>query len=347
MDTPIRACFIVDDMPINATYWAQAQKSAIGFTPAESGWATRWRDMAPTSRLRVADAEAFADMIEELGIRGKFTFLPCPAGLGRVDQCVRGFPDRDLARIISIVRDRIAKRMDITPEVLTHTQPYDPESGARLPHAETFWLTHLCVTGQTEKLRDYLRHAWKILHNVGLHPRGLTVGGMTDYSDVARGKSLACGHGRGVLGRALLEVEREFDHTVRTSFIYTGAPSYTKRGKRLRSPECVYKDRRGAKVFELQSIQEDPVLPVILGPSNAVRKTTDRLISPDLKRGWLVKEAESGKALVFTVHCQTLGALGTGAGVKIMRETCRRLKQRYGARLKWHTALELCKAIGA
>ncbi len=345
-DDLINACFIVDDTPVNATYWAQLQQSAAGYDTPDTGWATRWRDMAPASLLRVKDAERFADMIEEFGIRGKFTCLPCPAALGRVDQAVRGFSDDDLKRILSIIRDRIAKQMDITPEVLTHTQPYDPETGARLPHAETFWLTHLCVTGQAEKLRAYLRHAWKILSNVGIRARGLTVGGMSDFSGIAQGKSLACGDGRDVLGEALIAIEREFNPKVHASFIYTGAPSYTEEGKRKRAPETVFKAGDGAVVHELQSIVDDPIFPVILGPCDVVAKTTDALISPGLDRGLLVDEAESGRAVVFTVHCQTLVALDSGVGLDIMHEVCRRLKERYGKRLVWHTALELCSAIG-
>src|SRR6187549_1931725 len=101
MDKPLYACLLVDDPPSNATYWARIQQLAMGYVPADrGGWGTNWRNLEPAAWFRPEDARSFADVIQEFGVRGKFTLLPCPAGLGRIDQSVRGYGDANLAELL-------------------------------------------------------------------------------------------------------------------------------------------------------------------------------------------------------------------------------------------------------
>lgn len=342
MDPPVHACLIVDDTPANGSYWQRAQQNAMGFATSDTGWAENWRDMATAAWFRAEDARAFADFVEEFGVRGKFTVLPCPAGLGRIDRSVRGYPDAELKGFLSVVRERIAGRFDITPEVLTHSMAYDPETEGLLPHCETAWVTHLCASRQREKLEAYLRHGCRILPNVGLEPRGLTTGGMEDLSGIGAGKSVLHGHYREVLGEAWLAVLQEFSPAMQTTFLYTGSPPVSESSRSTRMPESVYRSPEGGTVFEIHSIVDDPAYPVLRGRVDRVESATDALVSADLERGLWIDEAEAGRALVFTVHAQTLNAMNTGAGLRIVREAVRRLRERYGSRLVWKTAMELC-----
>ena len=85
MTEPIHACFIIDDMPANATYWMRRQQEAFGYNVPDTGWGKGWRELAPAPKFRLEDATALADLVETFGLRGKCTVLPCPAGLGRID----------------------------------------------------------------------------------------------------------------------------------------------------------------------------------------------------------------------------------------------------------------------
>ncbi|HTL53399.1 MAG TPA: hypothetical protein VL860_12555 [Planctomycetota bacterium] len=355
--SPVHACLIVDDPPANATYWARLQQQAMGFEPRINGnWGANWTNLASAPLFRLGDVQAFADIIEEFGVRGKFTFLPCPAGLGRIDRSIRGYTSAALTDMIAVIRDRIMPQMNITPECLTHSMAYDPDTEALLPHAESFWLTHLCLTGQTAALHQYLRHAWQILANVGLTAHGLTVGGMTDVSGIGAGKSLLLGDGREVLGQAILAVEAEFKPAqtrssapqtpAHQSFLYTGAAPISAASRDRCCPEAIFTGPRNEQVFELHSMGEDPLLPVLHGPA-AQTATLDAMIAPDLAAGSFIQQIEAGRLLVFTVHCQTLMALNSGAGLTILREALRRLRERYGRDLHWHTAAELCAQFGA
>ncbi len=339
----IHACLIVDDFPANATYWWREQQTAFGYKVPESGYGKNWSVQRHAPFMPINLLHAFAEFVDEFDVRGKFTMLPCPAGLGRIDRGVRGLPDGELREIITIVRDQLAARFDITPEVLTHTMAYNPESGALFPHAETAWLTHLCATRREEELCAYLRHAWTILAGVGIHARGITIGGMPDASNIGKGESLLGGHHRQGLAEALMVIEREFNPDVSLSFMYTGSPPLSEESKARSVPEVIHTTANGEQVFEIHpySRGDDPLLRVFLGDGNPSTET-DKLITPDLTKGTFIDWIEAGRVLAISVHAQTLTSLNTGNGLQVLRESVRRLRERYGCRLIWHTPLEMC-----
>src|SRR5579871_3585392 len=63
-------------------------------------------------------ADRFADLIERTSMRGKFSVVPYPFGLGRVDRAVDGVSEADRLYFLDVVRERIAPFLDITPEAL-------------------------------------------------------------------------------------------------------------------------------------------------------------------------------------------------------------------------------------
>ena len=342
----IFACLIVDDVPLNATYWARKQQTAFGYKPKETGaWGENWRAQEAAQFFPLRLAHEFADFVEEFDIRGKFTFLPCPGGLGRIDRSVRGYTEGELRELVTLVRERLMPRFDITPEVLTHSMAFDPATEGLLPHVETAWLTHLSAAGKKEELCSYLRFGWNVMENVGIRARGITLGGMPDLSNIGKGESLLSGHHREGLAEALMYVEREFDPAVSTSFMYTGAPAVSEAGRTRGVPETIYTAPDGSRVFELLSSIGDRLLSVFSGTGD-VSAETDKLVSPDLERGAFIDCVEASKILSITVHGQTLNALNTGFGFQILREAVRRLKERYGRQLIWNTALELYEIIG-
>ena len=318
------------------------QQSALGYTPTETFWGHRWRELAPSAFMRVSDLQEFADFVEENDIRGKFTLLPCPAGLGRIDQHVRGISDADLSQFLKIIRSRIAPRFDITPEVLTHTFAIEPGTGAMLPHTEIAWLSSLCASGQTAMVAEYLRHAWTILQNAGLRPHGVTLGGMEDKSGIAAGKMANSGYHAEELSKALLAVEKEFAPNTVRSFVFGPFASKIERHKTKNYPQPIFDDQRGARVFRIAALGNDPAFPLLHGDGD-LSATIDSLISSDLSHGQWIEAAEQGCALVIVTHAQTLNASNTGMGLQMFRECVRRLHERYGKRLTWHTADELCQ----
>jgi hypothetical protein len=342
----IHACLIVDDFPLNATYWWREQQKAFGYKPPDTGaFGENWLAQGAAPLCPLSLVREFADFVEKFGVRGKLTLLPYPGGLGRIDREVRGYSNSELGEIVGIVRDRLAPCFDITPEVLTHSMAMDPTTEALRPHAETAWLTYLAAERQQEELQAYLRAACRVLADVGIVAHGVTMGGMTDASGIGKGESLLNGHHRGELAEAMLAVEREFDPRTSTTFVYTGAPAQSEASRTQWVPEVIYSPAPTSRVFELHSRFCDPLLPVFHGKGD-VETETARWVSPDLEHGEMVDGVEKGGALTITVHAQTLTSINTGLGFQVLREMVRRLTERYGSRLVWHTALELCEQVG-
>jgi len=65
--------------------------------------------------------EQFAEVAQRHAMRGKFTVLPYPAGLGTILEEWKGFDRQEIERWLEITRTEIAPLFDITPEILTHT----------------------------------------------------------------------------------------------------------------------------------------------------------------------------------------------------------------------------------
>jgi hypothetical protein len=330
----IPACFIVDDFPACPIYQTRAQGRALGFDVKESGYAAGWQEMDRVPLTPVSELRWFADFVDEFDIRGKFTCLPFPAGFGRLDQAVRGYAADDLRTILALVRERICPRFDITPETLSHTLACDPDTGAMFPHAETHWLSFLAREKRIEELAAYIRKGYRILANCGIEAHGVTMGGMPDLSGISNGQPLTAGFHREALAEALVLVEN------RSTFMYTGGEPRTEASRATRLPEVIYAAADGKRVHEIFS-RVDPLWFLMHGRGDA-SAAVDRCITHDLERGVLVEDAEAGRAVVITVHSFTLSSNGTLVGQRVIREIIRRLRERYGKRLRWMRPSELC-----
>ena len=342
----IPACLIIDDFPANASYWAREQRKAFGYAvPVQSsvdyGW--NWPEQAAAPFMPLSLLHQFADFVEECDVRGKFTVLPCPAGMGRIDRRTRAYADADLQELLAVVRERLVPRFDITPEVLTHTMAFDLDTEALLPHSERAWIAHLSATGRVDALQAYFHQAYTILHNVGIQAHGLTIGGLPDPSGIAQGQVID--DHRENIAKALLAVEKEFSDDVADSFLYTGAPSVIPRNATRMAPEVIYASPRGERVYELIAGIDEQLLPCYRGTGD-VAAETDKLVSPDLASGVYIDCINARGSLVIVAHAQTMMSLNTGQGFQVLRNAVRRLRERYGAQLVWQTPLELSRAVG-
>lgn len=86
---------------------------------AHKGERRRWEDIPvviPESFTR-----EWAEWCAENGVKGKFSVIPNPAGLGRIDQGLALFGNEQLESWLKMCREVITPVFDITPEMLTHT----------------------------------------------------------------------------------------------------------------------------------------------------------------------------------------------------------------------------------
>ena len=156
---------IIDDPApcINVYWWHVEERQKTGKPTAKSG--------EPIVRdVPVAFAAELAEVLRRRGIKGKFTVLPYPAGLGSIAQGLQGYPQADVERWLTIVRREIAPQIEITPEILTHAKTLDLATHKLLSENEREWSAHQTA----ETMTPYIAEAFQILKSVGLPATGVT-----------------------------------------------------------------------------------------------------------------------------------------------------------------------------
>ena len=103
MSLPI--CLLIDDpAPLINVYWWHVAGRQKDDAPVETTGEPVPRDV-PLDFMR-----EFADVAAAWNLRGKFTVLPIPAGLGKITEGWPGCDRRALAEWIAIARDRLMPR---------------------------------------------------------------------------------------------------------------------------------------------------------------------------------------------------------------------------------------------
>ena len=184
---------IIDDScPVinKAYYWIQQRhdwRMRNHPDSAPGGWEVHYDKLSSMPRTIPASfAEKWGQWCGEQGVKGKFSLIPFPAGLGRIDVGFDGFPQRELTEWLRVTKEIIWKNFDITPEMLTHTHVVD---------IETWQLTEEWEQGEwaappVEKLTDYIVTAMTLLRNVGIPCEGVTSpGGFGGRKEEAYAKS--------------------------------------------------------------------------------------------------------------------------------------------------------------
>jgi hypothetical protein len=131
----------------------------------------RWEDVpvvTPESFTR-----EWAEWCAASGVRGKFSVVPCPAALGRLDHGLPLFGREQLESWLAMCREAIVPSFDITPEMLTHTFVLDLATMA--PRSTAMWEQWEWQSfGPDDHVDEYIALSCQILTNVGLPPQGVT-----------------------------------------------------------------------------------------------------------------------------------------------------------------------------
>jgi len=159
---------IIDDSTVlvNANYFWMRDRNPV------DGENRRWEDVP------VVHPESFtrewAELCLEHGVRGKFSVIPCPAAIGRIDQGLPLFSRDQQESWLQMCRELIAPAFDITPEMMTHSVVVDPETC--LPVEPQLWEQYdwAKLPDEEELATNYIAAACRMLVNVGLSPTGVT-----------------------------------------------------------------------------------------------------------------------------------------------------------------------------
>jgi len=318
---------IIDDSTclVNLNRFAMPQFDQA-FGGANPAYKRNWREWP--AEIPDAFVRKFGEWCAAQGVKGKYSIVPYPACVGRLDRLLPGWTDRELSESLAVVRTLMAPNWDIHPEMVTHTRVIDTQTGQPYPECSLKFMENWdWTTGKSaDQIADYLAYALRILKNVGLPCEGITTPG--GFGNQARPQ----------LAQATLQAVRdvfgaEIPHYFR-DLHESGQESVAPRveyasGLDGPDPRCVVS---------------------ILGCTGdwtggwdcTEPAGTDRFITPDLQQGRMVEVIQRGEPALMVCHWTGIYWNGQERGFKIFQEVVRRLQARFD-NLLWMKLAEVAR----
>lgn len=266
----------------------------------------------------------FAKVCGRYGIKGKFSFVPNPAGLGRLDgKKVSQVPSKLIKDHVKEVKKNIEPLFSITPEVLTHFMAYDLKRNAMTLTNEESYFSKL----SKEEIRDYVGLALEILCNLGLNPSGVTSPwscGLDNEENYAKG-----------IGMAFKKVMKKD-----SSFYFLHS------GDHIQEPVIMCNSPETGKVVTIPANTPDPFwcanLPEkTLSARKKIKANIDDLLSPDGKNGLIRELYEKKLPIILLTHAQCLFSDGRYIGLEGLEALAGRINKVFGSSVEWMTFEEL------
>jgi hypothetical protein len=314
---------LVDDpMPvINPLYYEHSQVQHKDPPVLQSG-----ELVVPTIPLELL--ERFVQAIEKFQVKGKFSVVPYPAGLGSI---IDGWPGADLKEIrqwLALAREKVQPMMDISPEMLTHTCTLDLQTKSMLGDSEKIW-SHR----QNEKtLTSYITYALELLCQAGLDAAGVT--SPWDFAkEVEKDYALA-----------ILAAQRKVykrNHTWYFLDIDDVNPIGLQSHLEIR-------DDTGGRVVSIVSKCGDflwQAMETTEAGKAYASSIADHYIDHRGQKGKLVDLFNVRSPIVFHTHWQSFFSNGRYTGLKSLELVFERVARCWGDKVRWTTCSELAEKI--
>lgn len=257
----------------------------------------------------------FGEWCGEQGVKGKYSIVPYPACVGRLDRELPGWTVEQLRGSVELVRSLMMPNWDIHPEMVTHTRVIDLRTGHPYPVRSLEYMENWKWTGgkTTDEIAAYMVYALRILREIGLTCEGITTPGGFGNDALPQ------------LAQATLEACREvyraeIPHYFRHAFS-EGAQSVAPRveyasGIGGGDPRCV---------VSIVACTGDWT-----GNWDATQDPQpDRFITRDLSAGRLVDILGRGEPACMLAHWTGIHHNGSERGFQAFQEVVRRLHARY------------------
>jgi hypothetical protein len=293
---------------------------------ANKSYQRNWREWP--NEIPDAFVRKFGEWCAGRGVKGKYSIVPYPACVGRLDRMLPGWTQRELNESIELVRTLMQPNWDTHPEMCTHTRVIDTKTGHPYPdHSLKFMENWDWTTGRSaDEIADYMAYALRILKNVGLPCEGITTPG-------------------GFGNRALPQLAQATLQSVRDVF---GAeiPHYFRhlydRGNESVAPRVEY-------ASGLDGADPRCVVSIIGctgdwtgGWDNTPPGGVDRFITEDLQQGRMVDVIQRGEPAMMVCHWTGIYWNGQELGFKIFQEVVRRLEAKFN-NLLWMKLSEVSR----
>lgn len=301
---------IIDDgAPINTMFWHDTAREHTLLVPA-------------------AFTRGFADLCKGYGVKGKFSVLPIPAGMGRIDEQLARVPPRHLAEFLEIVRGRIAPAFDITPEILTHHCAYSLEKGHCLHLFEDEWVARASL----EEITDYVALSLQILRKVRLPGNGVT-------SPWSTGQ-----HDEDVYARAIGDAFWRV-HRCKFSWYFLHCLGH----KKARWPWVASRDKKTGRTVVTVPANTDDVFwqtqyePTLRKARAVAMRGVDTLLTADGRSGRIRDLFDAVVPITILTHWQSLFGNGHMAGLWGLDALFERIGEVFGEQVEWMPCSKLAR----
>ena len=302
--------FIIDDSTclVNMAHFGIPQFAEVWPDNYKQDWRKLPREI-PDSFVR-----KFGEWCREHGVKGKYSIVPQPACVGRLDRGLPGWSRKDLDDSLKLVRELMMPDWDIHPEMVTHTRVIDLKTGQPYPQASEKFMENWgwSQDKSAEVLTDYMAYALQILKNVGLDCEGITTpGGFggQNRDNLAKATLQSC---RDVFKAEIPHYFRDLftdDHSVAPLVQYAS-------GLEGDDPKCV---------VSIIGCTGD----WFGGWDGLEPGSVDKFITEDLKGGRLPQVIDKGEPAILVCHWPGIYYNGEEIGFNIFKEVVRRVHARY------------------
>ncbi len=323
--TRVPVSFIIDDSTclVNLNRFAIPQFAcAFNYQRYDHDWRSMPHEI-PDDFVR-----KFGEWCGEHGVKGKYSIVPYPACVGRLDRVLPGWTRKELEASIELVRTLMMPDWDIHPEIVTHTWAINTKTGHPYREYNSRYQENWGWSEgkSVDELTDYLTYGLNILKNIGLPCEGITTpGGFGNrvLPELAQATLQSC---RDVFKA---EIPHYFRH------LYSS-------GDRSVAPRVEY-------ASGLDGADPQCVVSIIgctgdwTGGWDASRPgEVDRFITQDLTKGRMVDVIERGEPAIMVSHWTGIYFNGEEEGFKTFQEVVRRLHGKYD-HLMWMKLSEIAR----
>lgn len=258
----------------------------------------------------------FCNVVEEQGIKGKFSIVPMPAAQGDIINGINGVSRSDLDTWLDTVKKRIAPRMAICPEMLTHSKAIDLATGLPTTIREDDWSS----TQTVETLTPYITHAVRLVHDAGFDVYGVTSPwefGIDVEDAYAEAVSRAVSSVMGV------PHSWYFLHCIRDT---PNIRPWIALDDGDRTVVTIPVNTRDHVWKTLESTRTD---------DEFISSLADGYITADGEDGEIVRVLRSGGYPMILSHWQSLMSNGSYVGIRIIEEVARRVNKHLSDEVEW------------
>lgn len=266
----------------------------------------------------------FCDVVENRGIKGKFSVVPMPANKGDIINGLDNIDKNLVDEWLDTVKKRLAPQFTIGPEILTHHKAVDLKTGSALNMNERVW----SMTQNRTTLTPYIAKALCLLKEAGFDAFGVT--SPWDFGIEVEDEYVAA------ISEAVYQVTGKKDAWY---FLRSMHEEKRKNAK----PWIAYEEN-GRTVVSIPGATRDYIWRTINTPENSdeyVRSVADLLITEDGQGGEIINILNDGGYPILLTHWQSLMSNGLGTGVRVLDEVACRVNAYLGDRVEWMSFEEL------